>query len=230
MALILRFLVPFLSSLLVFAQATVVTPGTILEPKTMPASAALRAKLPHAVDVEESVTLPNSDELLVYDSVHDSDGTTDFMDNHPHVALWGSGGVLFDSDVASLASSGPTRFQGMAVLPGGKADAVAVLAFSLGVDGAGTFFVFIGQPSARYEVVATLTGTQAQLRFRLDGRYEMWSADGASTSESCVWCPKYFKKTTLTWRDGTLRRVATTKTSRGYQPDTFADKPFVLVK
>jgi hypothetical protein len=207
-----------------------VTPGTILEPKLVSLSPELRAKLPDAVDVEQFIKLPNSDELLVYDTVHDIADTADFMDNHPHVVVLRNDGILLNTDVTNLASSGPTGYQGIAILSGANADAVAVLAFSLGVDGAGTFYVFIGQAMNRYKVVATLVGTQAQLRFRLDGRYELWSADGASTSESCVWCPKYFKQTTLGWRNGRLRRIATTKTSRGYQPDTFADKPFVLVK
>lgn len=226
---LLQLLIFSVTTIAVLAQVNTVKPGTIVEGKTVSVPSAIKNKFAAAVQVEVFVRLEDSDELVVYDTVLDKPDTADFMDNHPHIAVMRQGKILFDADMVSLAPAGPMSFLAMAVPTNAPSDAIAVFAFSLGVNGAGTFFVFLGQPHDSYKITATLTGTQAQLRFA-NGRYEFWSADGASTAESCTWCPKYFRKTTFTWRNGILRQVATNRTKQGYEPDVFSDRPFVLLK
>ena len=155
------------------------------------------------------------------------------MDNNPHIAIFREGAVLLNID--SGAPAGPIRFHGMATIPASRDDSVLAFAFQLGVDGAGTHFVFVGHKPEGYGVVATLDGAQAQIRFRtnLPGTFELWTADGWVSRDlegKCVWCPKYYKSKKYVWDNGKLRHLSTLRGRRGYQPETFDDSPFVMVK
>jgi len=208
--------------------------GTVIQPSdqvSVPKS--IRNNLPDAADFRAFFVLPNQDRVVVYDTVRDKPGTIDFMDNCPHIAIFhGADTVL---NIESDAPAGPVRFGGMAFMPFAQHAPVVGFAFSLGVDGSGTFFVFIGKKPDGYKVIATIVGAQAQVRFSkvAPGHFELWAADGQFNRRwdmQCVWCPKYYKRTTYTWRDGELRKLQTVRTRRGYQPETFNDAPFLLTK
>ena len=186
-------------------------------------------------DTEAFIVFPNRGAILVYDTVRDKPDTADFMDNHPHVAVFSpSGAVAIDVDSVALAPFGPVRFDGMAVMPVSDGAPLSACAFTLGVDGAGTFFVFVGQESRTYKVLATLHGAQAQLRFNAKSpkRLEFWTADGSvfpnDPGKNCVWCPKYYRTKTYEWRNGKLVLLAASKSSRGYEPKTFDDARFLV--
>lgn len=187
-----------------------------------------------AADTKAFVVLPNRDTILVYDTVRDKPDTADFMDNHPHVAVFSSSGAVdLDIDALALAPSGPVRFDGIAVMPVSGGAPLLACAFTLGVDGSGTFFVFVGQESGTYKVLATLRGAQAQLRFNAKSpeRFEFWTADGQFSRDpdkQCVWCSKYYRTKTYEWRNGKLVLLAASKSSRGYEPETFDDARFVV--
>jgi hypothetical protein len=234
MAQFLRLLLLALWSTAAFPQATVEA-GTIVKPsRDVSVPAAITDKLSGVAEIRAFVSLPNHDAVVVSDSIRDKPGTTDFMDNHPHIALLRRGVVALNVDVLNLAPAGPVRFHGMAVLPGSEIDAAAAFAFTLGVDGSGTFFVFVGRRNASYKVTATLTGAQAQLRFGAKGsQLEFWSADRQhhrNPLEQCVWCPKYYKKIVLAWRNGKLLRVGALTSSRSFQPEDFFAAPFALLR
>jgi hypothetical protein len=217
----------------VLGQANTTKPGAILEPRTVSVPAALRDKLSSAADIRAFVTLENSDEVIVYDTVHDAPDTADFMDNRPHIAVMRHGAVLFNTDVVNLESSGPVRFEALAVLPGPEDSAVAAFAFSLGVNGAGKSFVFIGRTPTRYKVTGVLNGEQAQLRFDSHGRLRFWSADGwvgRGFENECVWCPKYYKESELAWTAGKLHRLNSVRHRESYDPSTFAEEPFKFIR
>lgn len=185
-------------------------------------------------DAEAFTVLPNRDSLLVYDTVRDKDDSADFMDSHPHIAVTSpSGSVAFDIDAVSLAPAGPIKFDGMAVVPVSGHAPLLAFAFTLGVDGAGTFFVFVGHESQTYKVLAKLTGAQAQLRFHagLPGRFEFWTADGQfshSPDQQCVWCSKYYKRKMYVWRDAKLVLVGELKTRQQYRPERFDEARFMV--
>jgi len=187
-----------------------------------------------AADTEAFVVLPNRDAILVYDTVRDKPDTADFMDNHTHVAVFSSSGaVTLDIDALTLAPSGPVRFDGIAVVPVPGGAPLLACAFTLGVDGSGTFFVFVGQESGTYKVLATLRGAQAQLRFnpKSPERFEFWTADGQFSRDpdkQCVWCSKHYKTKLYAWRDQKLTRLSESKSSQGYDPETFDDTRFMV--
>ncbi len=187
-----------------------------------------------AADTEAFLVLSNRDAILVYDTVRDKPDTADFMDNHPHVAVFSqSGAVAVDIDALALAPSGPIRFDGMAIMPVSDGTPLLACAFTLGVDGAGTFFVFVGQESGTYKVLATLQGAQAQLRLNAKSpeRFEFWTADGQfsrNPDKQCVWCPKHYKTKLYAWRNQKLTRLSESKSSRGYDPETFDDRRFMV--
>lgn len=172
-----------------------------------------------AANTEAFVVLPNRDAILVYDTVRDKPDTADFMDNQPHVAVLSpSGAIAVDIDALALAPSGPIRFDGMAIMPVSDGAPLLACAFTLGVDGAGTFFVFVGQESGTYKVLGTLKGAQAQLRFNAKSpeRFEFWTADGQFSRDpdkQCVWCSKHYKTKLYTWRNQKLTRLSESKSS-----------------
>ena len=161
---------------------------------------------------------------------------------HSSLRLLGAGGTFLCNyimrtsvDAASLAPSGPTAFHGMAVLHGLPDTAIAVFAFTLGVDGAANFFIFVAPRSGGYEVTATLTGTQAQVRFASDSRrpFQFWSADASSDPDpdkQCQWCRKYYTTTTFAWNEGRLRQLRSLRSRRGYSPSSFFEAPFRFSK
>lgn len=187
----------------------------------------IRARLSQAADVEAFTRLSGQDILIVYDTVRSTPGTTDFMDNRPHIAILCNGNVKLDLDVLSLAPGGPAIFKGMAILQGWERNAVAVFAFSLAVDGSGTFFVFVGRGPSDYRVTAALHGLQAQLRFGPKDELELWSAKG---QDPCVWCLKPYSVTKLEWSDAKLHDVAPATDAGEYHPEKLADEPFVVRK
>jgi hypothetical protein len=170
---------------------------------------------------------------VVYDTVRDKADTADFMDNQPHIVFIRAGEVIFDT--GSTANSGPVRFHGMATIPESSTSVVIGFAFTLGVNGAETIFVFVGQEGQNYKVIGTLKGAQAQLRFSYNqpGHFEIWTADGQynhDPEKQCVWCPKYYKITSYSLQAGSLQQLRVLRSSRAYQPDTFYASPFVVVK
>src|ERR1700722_1297294 len=172
----------------------------------------LREKLPNAADIEAFLQLPNQDAVVVYDTVRDKPDTADFMGNDPHFAIFRDGATLLNTD--SGVPGGPVRFHGMAAIPISDGASVLAFVFRLGADGAGTFFVFVGQNPGGYGVVATLKGTQAQLRFSKGspGTFVLWTADGGvgrGLDGKCVWCPKYYKSTKYAWENGKPRYLST---------------------
>jgi hypothetical protein len=184
-----------------------------------------------AADTKALITLPDRAIVLVYDTIRDKPDTADYMDNHSHVAVLSPNGVtLLDIDALRLAAIGPVRFDSMAVMTlHGRP--LVVCAFNLGGDGAGTFFVFIGQEFEKYKVLATLTGAQAQIRFdqKSPNRFAFWTADAQASQdpdEQCVWCSKYYKTKTYEWRNGELVLLTQTRSTRGYDPEMFDRERF----
>ena len=162
----------------------------------VPVPSSVRGRLSQVADVRAFAPLPNGDDVVVFDTIRDMPDNADFMDNHPHLALVHAGSPLFDLDAIDIAPSGPVRFHGLLISPQPSNPVIVVAAFTLGVNSAKTFFVFIAHNSRGYKVAATLSAAQAQLRFNDDlrGRFELWAADGQSASDvahQCVWCPKY---------------------------------------
>ena len=193
----------------------------------------LREKLSNAADIEAFLRLPNQDAVVVYDTVRDKPDTADFMDNDPHFAIFRGGAALLNTD--SGAPAGPVRFHGMAAIPISDRASILAFAFQLGVNGAGTFFVFVGQNPGGYGVVATLQGDQAQLRFSegSPGTFVLWTADGwigRGPDGRCVWCPKYYKSEKYAWENGKPRYLSTVRSRQGYKPETFDDSPFLITK
>jgi hypothetical protein len=227
-------------SILIFVVTTITLraqpnhDGQIVQPShDVSVPAEVREKLSEAADIRAFLALSNHDCVVVYDTVRDKPNTANFMDNNPRIALFRGDAVLLDID--SGAAGGPIRFHGMATIPVSHEVSVLAFAFQLGVDGAGTFFVFVGQKPQGYSVVAALKGSQAQLRFNESspGKLELWTADGQVSHDpyrQCVWCPKYYKRTAYAWKNGQLRPLKTIRTQQGYQPDTFDELPFVMVK
>ncbi len=228
---VLKMLIPVASAPLL-AQPNEV--GKIVQPAhDVFVPTAIREKLAEAADIRVFQTLSKRDSVVVYDTVRDKEGTTGFMDNVPHIALFRGDALLLNID--SGAPGGPVRFHAAAVVPVSHRTSLLAFAFQLGVDGAGTYFVFIDQKADGYGVVAKLEGAQAQVRFFSNslGRFELWTADGQVNREpdrQCVWCPKYYRTTTYIWKNGAMRRLETIKSRRGYDPETFDDSPFELVK
>jgi hypothetical protein len=193
----------------------------------------VRKQLSRAADITAFLVLPNGDKVVAYDTVSDQSNTADFMDNHPHVAIFRGDNLSLDVDSVSLATTGPIRFDGMASLPTTHGIPVLAVAFALGGDGAATFFVFIGPQHKKYRVLTTLQGEQAQLRFSKGSpkRLELWTANGyfsRDPDKQCIWCPKYYNRSTYAWRDGKLVRISTRRTTRGYQPETFDNDRFII--
>ena len=192
----------------------------------------LRKKLSNAADIEAFLRLPNHDAVVVYDTVSETDNAN-FMDNDPHFAIFRGGVALLNTD--SGAPVGPVRFHGMAAIPISDEASVLAFAFQLGGDGAGTFFVFVGQKPGGYGAVATLEGVQAQLRFRegSPGTFVLWTADGwigRGVDATCVWCPKYYKLKKYAWENGKPQHLSTVRTRQGFKPETFDDSPFLITK
>jgi hypothetical protein len=234
-----RFLVPLATvafGIAAFFQSNSIEATTIIRPShDMVIPIALRQKLPAAADIEAFLSLPSQDSIVVYDTVHDNPNTADFMDNHPHVAIFRSGEIVLDLDSVRLAPFGPVSFHGMALLPASHDAVVAAFAFTLAVDQSGTFFVFTGEKSGGYKVIGTLSGTQAQVRFRdsLSGRFEFWTADGEfdrDPDKQCVWCRKYYKRTTYAWQNGQLQQLLISKGRQAYDPEAFQETPFMSMK
>ncbi|MFY9675694.1 MAG: hypothetical protein WAK13_14640 [Terriglobales bacterium] len=190
-------------------------------------SSTIRTSLSQAAEVEAFTRLPDQDAVIVYDTVRSTPGTTDFMDNRPHIAILSDGNVKLDLDVLSLVRGGPAIFKGMAILQGQERNAVAAFAFSLAVDGSDTFFVFVGRGPSDYRVTGTLHGLQAQLHFGQKAELELWSAKGQGT---CVWCLKPYSVTKLGWSDAKLHELAPATDAGAYRPENLADEPFVVRK
>ena len=140
---------------------------------------------------------------------------------------------MFDLDAVNVAPSGPVRFHGLVLSPQPNNTVTLIAGFTLGVDSAETFFVFVGHNPKGYETVATLSGGQAQLRFNenLQGHFELWQSDGQAAREPenrCVWCRKHYKVTSYQFDGGKLRKLSTSTSKRAYDPEPFFEKPFVL--
>lgn len=206
----------------------------IIQPShDVPIPSELRTELSNAADIEAFLRLPNHDAVVVYDTVRDKPDTADFMDNDPHFAIFRGGAALLNTD--SGAPVGPVRFHGMAAIPISDKASVLAFAFHLGGDGAGTFFVFVGQKQGGYAVVATLEAVQAQLRFSQGspGTFVLWTVDGwvgRGLDATCVWCPKYYKLEKYAWEDGKPRQLSNVRSRQGYQPEIFDDAPFLMTK
>lgn len=195
-----------------------------------PVPTGLRRKLPAAADLAASLTLPNQDHLVEYDTVRITPENAGSVDNHPHVAILRRGVVIFDLDL-----SADVAFHGTAVSRTPSGPVAAAIALTLGTDSSGTLFVFIGQNARTYRVLGRLTGAQAQVRFigDLAGKFELWSADGwvgHSLDATCVWCPKYYKRTVYEWRNGKLRQVSSSRQHGAHDPYSFFEKPFISTK
>lgn len=223
------------------AQTAPVAASTVIEPSDdVHVPVAILQKLSGVADVRAFLYVGNQDAVVVYDTVRADPNKMDFKenepdwtDNEPHVVFVQSDGGVLNLNVLSFARVGPGSFHGMAILPGSENNAVAAFAFTLGVDSSETFFLFVGRKPSGYQLTATLRGAQSQLRFTEDGALQFWSAGGQFNRRwdyQCVWCPKYYKSTELVWRNGKLRNQRTTVSKRGYQPDNFFEKPFVLEK
>lgn len=224
-----------LLSILILASAAHAEPsrenGTIIRPAhdvTVPTT--IREKLSEAADIRAFASLPDGDSVVVYDTVRDKPDTADFMDNSPQIAFFHNGNVVFQHN--SDASTGPIRFDGMALLLNPSRSLVA-FAFTLGVDGAGTFFVLVGEQAGQYKLVASLRGTQAQLRFDNSSpeQLELWTADGQfnrNPDYQCVWCLKYYTRKTYAWQNGKLKLIQIVKGRRGHKPETFEKRRFVI--
>jgi hypothetical protein len=215
------------------AQPTASNVCKVLQPSNdVPIPSAIRDRLPRAADIRVFLVLQNGDTAVVYDTVRDKDDA-DFMDNQPRIAFVRKGAVVFDTD--STASSGPVRFHGMATMPDSSGNVAAAFAFTLGVDGAETFFVFIGQEGRNYKVTGTLKGAQSQLRFGNHqlGQLEFWTANGQvskNPDEQCVWCRQYYKVTTYLLRPEGIQRLRTSESKQSYSPETFSETPFKVVQ
>jgi hypothetical protein len=187
-----------------------------------------------AADTRALITLPDRAAVLVYDTLRNKPDSAEFMDNHPHVAVFSPTGVLaLDLDALRLAPVGPVRFDSMAAVSVLGRGVLFVCAFTLGVDGAGTFFVFIGQESETYRVLGTLSGVQAQIRLsaKLPDRLEFWTADGQASKDpdqQCVWCSKYYKSKRYEWRNRRLVLLAQSRSTHGYDPERFDSHRFLL--
>ena len=195
--------------------------------------ASIREKLAQCEDVRAFTPLPSGDDVVVFDTVRDRPDSPDFMDNHPHLAFFHAGNVVFDLDAVDVAPVGPVRFHGLVLSPQPDKTVTLIAAFTLGVDSAETFFVFVGQNPKGYETIATLSGGQAQLRFNenLQGHFELWAADGQAahkTENQCVWCRKYYEMTSYQFDGGKLRKLSTSTSKQAYEPEPFFEKPFAL--
>ncbi|HYB61049.1 MAG TPA: hypothetical protein VEH50_06180 [Methylomirabilota bacterium] len=224
------------SGTVAYPQSNSSKKATIIQPShDVVIPATLQKKLAAAADIEAFQSLPNQDDVVVYDTIHYNPNTIDFLDNHPHVAIFRNGDIVLDLDSVTLAPFGPVGFHGMAISPVSHGPVVAAFAFTLAVDQSGTFFVFVGEKSGKYKVIATLSGSQAQVRFTdsLSRRFEFWTAGGPFDSdpdEQCVWCRKFYKKTTYAWQNGQLRQLLTSKEKQAYDPWSFQDTPFMPIK
>jgi hypothetical protein len=215
-------------------HASAVTIARVVDPSNdVPVPASLREKLGQCENVRAFVALRNGDDIVVFNTVRDKPNSTDFMNNHPRLALFHGGSRAFDLDAVNVAPSGPVRFHGMVVSPQANDSIAVIAAFTLGVNSAETFFVFVGHDSKGYGVVAMLSGGQAQLRFNeeLSGSFELWAADGQAAHEienQCVWCRKYYEATTYQFENGKLRKLSAWKSKQAYEPEAFYQKPFAL--
>jgi hypothetical protein len=231
-----------LKTFLTFAVLALVSTAYTLPPSTAKARIVapsndvnippvVKGKLVHLEEVRAYVPLPNGDAVVVYDTVRDKDDTADFMDNEPQLAFVRNDDVVSQLNVSDAASSGPLRFDGMVVAPATDGAVTTVFAFKVGVDSSGTLFLFVGQNGNRYEIVTSLEGAQAQLRFSndLSGSFTLWAADGQVNKQwdkQCVWCPKYYTVTKYEFQGRNLRRLETLRSKRGYDPNSFFDVPF----
>jgi|GEM_PF-3974637 len=218
------------------AQAREADATAILTPSTgLQVPSPVLHQLNGVKEVESYVTLPNRDQLVVYDTVRDDHESADFMDNHPHIAVIRDTKVLLNVDAVAIAPAGPVRFAGMALLPVSQNMPLMAFAFRLAVDQAGTFFVFIDSTTKSYRIAATLQGAQAQLRFKADspGRFEFWRGgrpSSRSPDDHCVWCPVFYSTISYKWMGGKLARLGTVKSKHGYDPDLFFESPFLSGK
>lgn len=211
------------------AQPSTAENAKVIPPSDdVPLPQLIRQTLTDAADVRAFVRLQDGDEVVVYDTVRDT--AADFLDNDPHIAFFRHGTVVSNFDSDRIAPVHPVRFRGMLVSGEQSDTATAVFAFTLGGDSAGTFFVFIGQKDRSYEVVATLSGAQAQLRFgdSLEGTFHLWAADGQAAhawDKQCVWCRKYYEVTTYRFEQRQLRQIQKRKSKDSYDPEGFFEEP-----
>jgi hypothetical protein len=151
------------------------------------------------------------------------------MDNEPRIAFLRNGALILETD--SMARTGPVRFHGLAVIPVPKNEFVIGFAFTLGVDGAETFFLLMGPEGKKYKEISTLEGAQAQLRFSTGrlGYVELWQANGQASKnpdEQCVWCRQYYKISRYSLSETELKQVGVSKSKQPYSPELFSEAPF----
>jgi len=228
----------FLTGFIAFAIAQEQSPTPAMSPRdvhdvVLPIT--LLAQLEKAKDIRETLALSPDVSAVAYDTIRTSTDNADWMDNHPHVAVFRAGRLAADLDVTEFAIhlSGPIRFTDMNIVRSRSDNPILIAAFALAVDGSGTFFVFIGQQGNSYKVLATLHGAQAQLRFNHSApdRVELWTADksvGHSFEDSCVWCPKYYRKKVYAWRNGRLKLVSNSLDEEAHSPGDFDEHRFII--
>jgi hypothetical protein len=228
------------------APATIIYPGG-----DIPTPAELLVQLPLAKAFRISATLPNGDNVFVYDTVHNVTDTEDSGGNHPHLAIERAGKIIFDLDALSANSkansdadtdttddhSDPVAVTLRAIAFSQLADnqVVIAIAVSLGADQAGGIFAFVSESAGQYKRAGTANAPLSQFRFKVNfsNEFEIWFADvhlSAASTKNCLWCPTSYKHTIYTWRDGQAHPLKTISDKNLYHPEAFVNAPFISMK
>ena len=227
------------------APASVIYPGG-----DIPTPAELLAQLPLAKDFRISALLPNGDNVLVYDTIHDPNDSGDFTGNHPHLAIMRADKIIFDLDAIGAsaapnpddADSGPdsdpvaSRLRAIAVSQLIDNQVLISIAVSVGADEAGGLFAFVSESSGEYKSAGKVNNAPlSQLRFKVNfsGEFEVWFADihlNAESTKNCIWCPTEYKHSLYAWHDGKIHELKTLNDKHLYRPEAFFSAPFISIK
>jgi hypothetical protein len=100
-----------------------------------------------------------------------------------------------------------------------------VAAFRNVGDGAGTLFVVLTESEGQYRVSWRRWASQAQLRVREDGTYELWDSD---QGDDCVWCAHHYEVSQFKWKEGRLFPLSHYETKDALDPSQFSERPIVI--
>jgi len=92
-------------------------------------------------------------------------------------------------------------------------------------DGSGTLFVLLINRQGQYIVSWHKAASQAQLRVRKDGGYQLWDSD---EGDDCVWCAHHYEVSDYIWKNDTLFRRLHHDTKDALDPSQFSETPIEI--
>ena len=212
-------------------------PATVISPShNIPTFVELPTQLPLAKDFRISAPMPNGDTIIAYDTIRDTPNSTDYLDNHPHIAILRHGKVIYDLDTLDADDDVPS-IRALAISPLPDNQLLLSVAVTLGADRAASLFIFITEAAGQYKISGTVHGSIAQIRFKTNfsADFELWAdmhvyPDENDVNQNCVWCPSEYRRTTYTWRHGQPHAVKSITDKHFYNPGGFFDAPFASIK